>query len=826
MKKKNALHPIRRSLNRFRSARNNEADRASTNRTLRFENLEERRVLSATLGGEDPGGDSGFISPEFEDPDYGPQLDDALNYIKVAINDEIIEIDPANDQLELQAGDKVEVVEIGFQTDEAEGVFAAEGYINKINDLTSASLIDYNDGRFSSREGNHAADGENGVVQGLEESWVVESGWDRLTINLMHYTADSTEVAERFFITMRVGQPDFEFDTQHLDQILDQEIAVGDEVDIPARWFNNLAGNFHNYAEVDIYHESDPEKIIWAGATVGNASSDNSIVGNFLNTREGDGFTHQWTPDKPGEYILRYYLDPEGFVEEKDETNNRYQIQLTVKDAAAPVAVDDSLDADQRLDVMENDEPTEEEQLLYSESFEESLGWAVNPNGTDTATSGQWEATDPVGTAWNGVQLQLEDAADGSRALVTGGEDDGSVGQHDVDGGVTSAISEPISVPNDDRVQLEFKYTFAHLSNSSGDDYLRVTVVGETESKVVLDEEGDASDRAGQWNTLSVNLSEFAGQDVQILVEVADNGTPSLVEAGIDQVEVKVPETPMMINEFTQGEHGTVTLNEDGTFSYEAHDPSFTGTDSFTYNLTDGENVSNFATVTVDVVGREFGVDEVAQGDEDSEIAIGIRSDYDSVIVTGIPSGATLSAGTEVAEGSFELTRSELDGLTIAPVSNSDVDFKLEVIPVDDGELRTELAQTIEVIVDPVIDGGKVEIGNFGILTGRSGNVPVTSEFLDIDGSEVSTVKLKGLPEFVSLSAGKLDGENWVLDSSDLDGLKMNSERADSTEGWRKYGRYFYKQFNVDVVMETIERDSVDVLEFETSFTFYAWQLG
>ena len=138
-------------------------------------------------------------------------------------------------------------------------------------------------------------------------------------------------------------------------------------------------------------------------------------------------------------YTLRYYIDPENSAAESNEDNNFYEIRLTVRGDAQPtvdasaaslVVVDDVVEAGDlaSIDVLENDVVQ-----TYQEDFEssETLGWTTNPNGTDTATTGVWQAITPEGTAWNGVQLQLE-ASEGNGALVTGGEDDGSIGFNDV----------------------------------------------------------------------------------------------------------------------------------------------------------------------------------------------------------------------------------------------------------------------------------------------------------------------------------------------------------------------------------------------------------
>jgi aminopeptidase S len=43
------------------------------------------------------------------------------------------------------------------------------------------------------------------------------------------------------------------------------------------------------------------------------------------------------------------------------------------------------------------------------------------------------------------------------------------------------------------------------------------------------------------WTTASVRLTAFAGQTVQILMEAADAGTESLVEAEMDDVRITQP---------------------------------------------------------------------------------------------------------------------------------------------------------------------------------------------------------------------------------------------------------------------------------------------
>jgi hypothetical protein len=55
---------------------------------------------------------------------------------------------------------------------------------------------------------------------------------------------------------------------------------------------------------------------------------------------------------------------------------------------------------------------------------------------------------------------------------------------------------------------------------------------------VVFQRLGAAADVDGVWAAASASLNSFAGQTVRLLIEAADAGTASLVEAGIDDVKI------------------------------------------------------------------------------------------------------------------------------------------------------------------------------------------------------------------------------------------------------------------------------------------------
>ncbi|MEV0589280.1 M28 family peptidase [Nonomuraea sp. NPDC050310] len=170
---------------------------------------------------------------------------------------------------------------------------------------------------------------------------------------------------------------------------------------------------------------------------------------------------------------------------------------------------------------------------VWSDDFESATGWTTNPAGTDTATTGQWERGDPAATTSSGAK-QLGTTVSGVNDLVTGRLAGAAAGDHDLDGGVSSVQSPPITLPSGAALTLSLSWYLAHGSNSSSADFLRVKVNGTT----VFEQLGAASDRDGAWSTASANLSAYAGQTVTILIEAADASGASLVEAGVDDVKI------------------------------------------------------------------------------------------------------------------------------------------------------------------------------------------------------------------------------------------------------------------------------------------------
>ncbi len=175
---------------------------------------------------------------------------------------------------------------------------------------------------------------------------------------------------------------------------------------------------------------------------------------------------------------------------------------------------------------------------VYSDTFETATGWTANPNGTDTATTGQWVRGDPAGTSSGGVTLQLGTTVSGVNDLVTGASAGTAAGDFDIDGGTTSIQSPAITLPATGTLTLRFAWYLAHLNNASSADFFRVQVIGASGTTTVFSQTGSATNRAGAWATATANLTSFAGQTIRIRIEAADASTASLVEAGVEDLTI------------------------------------------------------------------------------------------------------------------------------------------------------------------------------------------------------------------------------------------------------------------------------------------------
>ncbi|HCT79798.1 MAG TPA: hypothetical protein DGT23_25180 [Micromonosporaceae bacterium] len=245
---------------------------------------------------------------------------------------------------------------------------------------------------------------------------------------------------------------------------------------------------------------------------------------------------------------------------------------------------------------------------VYFDDFEADRGWTVS----GTATAGRWEVGDPETTVFNGSTYQRGDTPSGAKDLVTGAPAGPDAGTHDVDGGVTSARSPAILLPGTGPLTLTFQQYLAHADNSSSADHLRVKVNGST----VFEQLGAASVRAGAWASASADLTAFAGQSVQIVIEAADGAGGSLVEAGIDDVRITAPPQTSTVfeDDFETDKGWTVNASGSDTATAGRWERGIAGETSYQATICQLASTSNAL-----VTGLASGVD-CALSDVDSGI--------------------------------------------------------------------------------------------------------------------------------------------------------------------------------------------------------------
>ena len=253
-------------------------------------------------------------------------------------------------------------------------------------------------------------------------------------------------------------------------------------------------------------------------------------------------------------------------------------------------------------------------------------------------------------------------------------------------------------------------YTYASALNYNGSDTFKITVADGHGGTAV--------------QTVSVGIAAVNDAPVVIAPTVALNSLEdTLVSGQVTATDVDGDTLSYSIGQAAA--HGTVTLNAaTGAYTYAAT-ANYSGSDTFKVTVSDGHGgfatqqvgvsitaVADAPTLSVtdrsvaagitlngtignDILNGTADNDIIAGGDGDDTITgsgpaaskvIGLSitsalTDLDgseslTVLITGVPTGATLSAGTKNFDGSWSLTQAQLSGLSITAAAT---DFNLNV---------------------------------------------------------------------------------------------------------------------------------------------------
>ncbi|MCH2142831.1 MAG: FG-GAP-like repeat-containing protein [Phycisphaerales bacterium] len=168
-----------------------------------------------------------------------------------------------------------------------------------------------------------------------------------------------------------------------------------------------------------------------------------------------------------------------------------------------------------------------------------ATGWSVWND--DSLETGGWEQVDPIGTLFGTTPSQPEDdatnGADAVQCWITeNGSVGGSVGEADVDGGPTVLTSSLIDLEGTDGDVSYARWffdsesedqLFTEISNDDGVTWAAVETTGGTNSA---------------WEITTFRISDFVEPSAQMRIRwvVEDGFSPSVVEAGIDNLQVDV----------------------------------------------------------------------------------------------------------------------------------------------------------------------------------------------------------------------------------------------------------------------------------------------
>ncbi|MBT6362284.1 MAG: DUF4114 domain-containing protein, partial [Rhodospirillaceae bacterium] len=228
--------------------------------------------------------------------------------------------------------------------------------------------------------------------------------------------------------------------------------------------------------------------------------------------------------------------------------------------------------------------------------------------------------------------------------------------------------------------------------------------------------------------------------------------------SGVETVEsVTISGVPegAILSAGTPNEDGSVTLTPDELVGLTITPPAdFNGSLEISVSAvsTDGSesadvpvSISVSAVPDVPVVSLS-----AASGDEDSAISLDITASVpnstetvESVTISGVPGGASLSAGTDNGDGSWTLSPSDLGGLTLTPTQDLNGSFDLTVSATSTDGGQSDGA-SLNVDVEPVPESTNL---NFTI---SNESIDVNSESLDLsdvtpdDFGTTDTVEFEG----------------------------------------------------------------------------------
>lgn len=278
-------------------------------------------------------------------------------------------------------------------------------------------------------------------------------------------------------------------------------------------------------------------------------------------------------------------------------------------------------------------------------------------------------------------------------------------------------ISNPLSDPNPGVLEIVGgdRIIFAPTENFAGDAFFTYEI---TDGEFSVEGQGRIRVR-GQNDAPIANPDSFTTTENTPLIVSASEGAGNLLDNDFD------PDSAILSLEVLERpQHGEFLNNpffEIGSFAY-LPDPDFTGTETFTYRLFDGETFSSPATVTIEVTPA--GDTETLVTDDYSTLEdqpLVISADLGVLANDIIPEGASVSATVVEGPENGLLTLSADGGFTYTPDDDfSGMDQFVYATSASEGGDTATVQLTVQAVADAPDLSVSVSPGS--VLTSSSGS--------------------------------------------------------------------------------------------------------
>jgi VCBS repeat-containing protein len=137
------------------------------------------------------------------------------------------------------------------------------------------------------------------------------------------------------------------------------------------------------------------------------------------------------------------------------------------------------------------------------------------------------------------------------------------------------------------------------LNTNGGFTYLSATNYNGSDSFTYRANDGTTN---GNLATVTINITPVNDPPIAVndTYTTLEDVRLTVATPGILANDTDVEGDPLTAFLVSNGSHGSVNLNTDGSFSYTPS-TNYNGTDSFTYIVSDGQTIGNIATVTINV---------------------------------------------------------------------------------------------------------------------------------------------------------------------------------------------------------------------------------